>query len=370
MQHKIIDILKKLVSFESITPNSAGAIEYCSEFLSKLGFECEILKFGNVSNLYAKFGNFEKNFCFAGHVDVVPPLDGWRSDPFELKLVDEKCFGRGTNDMKGPLASCLLAVSDFLNQNTVNFSISFILTSDEEIMGTNGTRKVVDFLKQRGEKITACVLCESCSPAASGEYIKIGCRGSLNVDLKSSGKQCHVASTDKFGNHLNKFISLLNKIADLKFDDGNENFSPTNLEITSVDVGNIVRNIVPAKISAKMNIRFNDEWNFDTLEDFVRSNLYDDIEVGFERFGTPFVGASEKFTNFLKNSVKCSIGKNPEVGTSGGNSDAVSLRELSDVVEIGSPLENAHTIDEYITIADLAKLYKIYFNLMTDFAEY
>ena len=370
MQQTIIDVLSNLVSFKSITPDSAGAIEYCRDFLTKLGFNCQILNFGNVLNLYAKFGFFEKNLCFAGHVDVVPPLDDWNYDPFELRVLGERCFGRGTNDMKGPLASCLVAVSDFLKNHESNFSLSFILTSDEEIMGTNGTKKVVEFLKGKKEKITACVLCESCSPGASGEYIKIGCRGSLNVDLKSTGVQCHVASTRKLGNHLHQFVQLLNKLCNLKFDEGNEDFSPTTLEITSVDVGNFVRNIVPSQISAKINIRFNDEWDFEKLENFIKANLPMETEAMFERFGYPFIGAHRQLIDFLKHSVEKSTGTMPLVGTNGGNSDAVSLKELSDVVEIGSPLENAHIVNEYITKSDLKKLYEIYYNIMRDFADY
>ena len=370
MKNLHIKLLKDLISFKSITPKDDGAIDYCAKFLEDLGFKCQRLQFGDVSNLYAKLGSFEKNICFAGHIDVVPPLGGWNFDPFVLTEDSGKLYGRGTNDMKGPLASCFTAIHDFLENNNPNFSISILLTSDEEIMGDNGTKAVVDFLKKNNERIDCCILCESCSPDFSGEYIKIGCKGSLNIDLTSSGVQSHVVSAKRYGNHIHDFIKVLDKLASIKLDRGNKDFDPSNLEITSIDIENTVRNIVPNKARAKANIRFNNEWTFERLEEFILKQLPDNVEASFERFGETFIGSSEKFIKFLEASITETIGKKPGIGTSGGNSDAVFLKEITDVVEIGSPIANAHIVNEHILIDDLEKLRKLYLDVILNFEDY
>ncbi|GHT89797.1 succinyl-diaminopimelate desuccinylase [Alphaproteobacteria bacterium] len=363
-----VNILNDLVSFKSISPNDDGAIDYCEQLLSNLGFECTKLCFDGVHNLYSKIGNFNKNLCFAGHIDVVPPLNGWSHDPFVLFEDEARFYGRGTNDMKGPFAACFAAVSEFLAlERSLKFSISFLITSDEELMGENGTKKVVEFMKNKGERITGCILCESCSPKESGEYIKIGCRGSLNVDLESTSTQCHIVNSGKFGNHIHNFIEILNFFANYNFDYVNENFTKTNLEITSIDIGNSTRNIIPAAATAKLNIRFNDLWTFEKLENFIESKLYDCASASFQRFYDPFVCANERFIKFLSNSIEKTIGKTPDTGTAGGNSDAIFIRELADVVEIGSPIENAHIVDEYITKKDVIKLRKIYLGILIGF---
>lgn len=358
-------LLADLVSFKSVTPNCDDAIRYCANFLKNLGFDCRILKFQDVSNLYAKLGNFPKNICFAGHVDVVPPLDNWATNPFELTEHNGLLLGRGTNDMKGPLSACLSAISEYIKE-APNFSISVMLTGDEEIMGENGMKKLVEYLKQKNEKITGCILCESCSPVKAGEYIKIGCRGSLNIDIKSIGEQCHVVSEKFRGNHLHQFVRYISKFCDMLLDEGNPNFAPSDIELTSIDAGNLVRNIIPQEITAKFNIRFNDIWNFDKLEKFIRES-FPGFVVEFERFGMPFIGSNQEFIEFLSKSINRSIGKTPEVGTSGGNSDALSIRDITNVVEIGSQISNAHIVNEYISTRDLAKLKKIYYNIISDF---
>ena len=366
----ILKLLSDLVSFKTVTPNGDDAIEYCAKFFEKIGFVCHKLKFGDVANLYAKYGTQHKNICFAGHVDVVPPLDGWNSDPFVLTERNGLLFGRGTNDMKGGLAAGLCAISDFLFQNAPDFSVSVILTSDEEVMGENGTNKIVQWLQERHEKITGCVLCESCSPEETGEYIKIGCRGSLNVDFQSVGTQCHVVSGKKIGNHLHSFAQFISDFANTKLDDGNSNFSPSAIEMTSIDVANPVRNIIPANASAKFNIRFNDCWTFEKLEHFIKKQLPQNISVKFTRFGFPFIGSVTYFTNFLAQSINKTLGTMPKIGTAGGNSDALSLHKLTNVVEIGTPIANAHIVNEYVSKTDLEKLYKIYFGILSSFSAY
>lgn len=351
-----LDILKNLINCKSVTPNSHGAIEYCNELLTNWGFNSNIYKCGEVFNLYAKYNVNNKNICIAGHIDVVPPIGNWQYNPWELTKICNKLYGRGTNDMKGPLSVALNAIYDYINNNPKS-SISVMLTSDEEIMTCNGMKSLINELKQHSEKIDYCILCESCSKEKAGEYIKIGCKGSLNIDLISKGTQCHIASCN---NHVHKFISLLNNLVNNDLDNRNNEFEKSIINITSIDIGNYVRNIVPSLATAKLNIRFNNNWTHDSLEQYIINKLPNNIDYKFERFGHPFIGASEEYQNKLKNIIENTLNKQVEIGTYGGNSDALSIHEITDVVEIGSSLAQAHIVDEYITIEDLERLYKIY----------
>ncbi|MBR1944636.1 MAG: succinyl-diaminopimelate desuccinylase [Alphaproteobacteria bacterium] len=351
-----VDILRSLVKCKSITPNSDGAIEYCHDLLTSWGFISKIYNHGPVLNLYAKYGNGNKNICIAGHIDVVPPIGNWSYNPWELTNSNGKLYGRGTNDMKGPLSAALVAIHDYIKNNQ-HTSISVMLTSDEEVMTDNGMKSLVKELIAHNEKIHYCILSESCSKGNAGEYIKIGCKGSLNIDLTSNGEQCHVASGN---NHINNFILLLNNLVNIPLDNGNERFEKSIINITSIDTGNDTRNIVPPSIQAKLNIRFNDNWTHDSLEQYIISKLSNNITCRFQRFGNPFIGASIEYQTKLKYIIERTLNKKVEIGTYGGNSDALSLHDITEVVEIGSPLAQAHIVDEYITIDDMNKLYNIY----------
>lgn len=369
LDKKMLNILANLVQCKSITPYDDGAIRFCADFLSQLGFSSKILTFNNVRSLYARLGSEGRNLCFAGHIDVVPPLDGWSSDPFKLSVRNGKAYGRGTNDMKGPLSACLSAVSDYIraNSDTASASVSFLLTSDEEKMGEYGTKSVVRFLKENNEQIDLCVLCESCSPYGAGDYIKIGCRGSLNADIRSQGEQCHVANALTVGNHIHNFVNILNDLCHQPLDNGSDNFEPSSLQITSLDsMQNTTRNIVPGFVEALFNIRFNDNWTFETLEQYILSKTVG-LQVEFERFGLPFIGCSMPITQSLQKIVSKVIGRIPEIGTKGGNSDALFIKEIANVVEIGAPLSEAHIIDEYIKLEDLEILKRVYSAILKTF---
>jgi succinyl-diaminopimelate desuccinylase len=370
IKERILSILESLISFRSITPKDEGAILFCENFLNNLHFKCINLDFSGVKNLYAKIGTSDNTLCFAGHVDVVPPFSGWTVNPFQMNIKDDSVFGRGANDMKGPLAACLAAVSDVIRNNLLppNISVSFMLTSDEEIMGENGTSKVVDFLKKRNEKIAGCILCESCSNGESGEYIKVGCRGSLNVDIGFNGQQCHVATAIKQGNHLHEFIEAMNYLCKSVLDDGTDKFPGSSIQMTSIQTPiGCVRNVVSSEINALLNVRFNDLWTFDTLEDYITRKVFP-FGVSFQRFKEPFIGASAKFVEFLTEVISSTVGRVPEVGADGGNSDAVFIKTITEVAEIGSPIANAHLADEFIKIDDLIKLNAIYRNSILYFA--
>jgi succinyl-diaminopimelate desuccinylase len=225
-------------------------------------------------------------------------------------------------------------------------------------------------LKKVNENITGCILCESCSPGEAGGYIKIGCRGSLNVNLTSKGQQCHVVNSNIFGNHIRNFLEFLKDFLAIDLDFGNDNFAPSNIEITSIDVGNEVRNVIPSVATAKLNIRFNDMWKFDALERNIKERLPTGVNASFERFGAPFIGARQGFVSFLSEILTQTTGIKPQIGTSGGNSDAVFIKELTDVVEIGTPVSVAHIVNEYISISELAKLRQIYLGILRNFSRY
>jgi succinyl-diaminopimelate desuccinylase len=370
MDNLHVQILRDLVSFRTITPSGVDAIRYCSTFLKGLGFQCRELIYGDVSNIYARLGTFEKNLCFAGHVDVVPPHGPWKTEPFTLTEKDGIFYGRGTNDMKGPLSSALLAISDFVKTSgREKISISVLLTSDEEVMGRDGSMKVVKLLKNEGESITWAVLCESCSPGLAGEYIKTGCKGSLNVDITSNGRSCHVVNAKILGNPLHNLIGVLNELSGLRLDEGTADFTQSDIEITSIDTDNEIRNLIPRSATAKLNIRFNDLWTFEVLEDLI-TKVANGNDVSFQRFGSPTVCRNYKFINFLSRAICEIVGKSPEFGTIGGSSDAFFIKDITDVVEIGSSISEAHTENEFISAEDLIKLRNIYLNILNNFAEF
>lgn len=366
---RTLEILNELVSRKSITPDDGGIIDYCQSMLDGIGFQTRKLVFGDVTNLYARIGTTGPNLCFAGHIDVVPAIGSWSVSPFELTLKGDRVFGRGTNDMKGPLASALSAAeSIILNEALPNdTSLSFLLTSDEELMGDYGTKKVVEFLKEKKEVINHCILCESSSIYGSGEYVKVGCRGSLNIDIKSEGMQTHVAMAPQLGNHIHNFIKLINNLITSNLDEGTSLFPPSSLQITSIDIGNNVRNIIPSLASTKLNIRFNDLWTQESLKEHIL-NISNGFILSFEHFGNAFVSSSPEFTDFLTDSILQTIGKKPYVGTEGGNSDALFIKDMCPTAEIGSPVVNAHIVNEYILLKDLQILYDIYSGIMKNYS--
>ena len=370
-----LEILRNLVSHKSITPDGATIMRYCKELLQNWGFNVKTYQHENVTNMYAKLERGSKNFCFAGHVDVVPALGSWTYNPWELTEYGDKLYGRGTNDMKGPLAASLAAIHDYITSDGIpNLSISVALTSDEEIMSKNGMYSLVNELKD--EKIDYCILPESCSPKQAGKYIKIGCKGSLNIDLISNAHQQHVADISK--NHLHNFINIVNKLVNTHLDDGAEYFEPSRIQLTSIDVGNSVRNIIPEQISAKFNIRFNDLWTQESIQNHISKLIginntstsntsANEINVKFQSFGYPFICKSEKFITKLQNILEQELNSEIEIGTYGGNSDALALHNITNVVEIGTPLAQAHTVDEYITRSDLKLLRKLYLAILRNF---
>ena len=262
-----LKLAKELIKFPSITPIDAGVMKFLENKLKKLGFESKILIFKEknlrpVKNLYARIGKKEPNFLFAGHLDVVPPgnIKDWTTNPFKPSVKKGHLIGRGANDMKSSIAAFVSAVSIFLSKNKkFNGSISLLITGDEEGDAVNGTKKVVEYLKKKKEKINFCLVGEPTNPNKLGEMIKIGRRGSLTGKLTIFGLQGHVAYPHRANNPSTIIVKILKEIKDIRFDKGTKDFQPTNLEVTKIQINNTADNIIPAIANATFNVRFNNK---------------------------------------------------------------------------------------------------------------
>lgn len=364
-------LTQALIRCPSVTPADAGALGLLAATLTGLGFDCHPLRFEEagtdpVENLYARFGTGSPHFCFAGHTDVVPPgdLTGWSVDPFAAEIKGERLFGRGAADMKGGIAAFVAAVAQFLAE-TPDFggSISLLITGDEEGPAVNGTKKMLEWLAARGETIDACVVGEPTNPRTLGEMMKIGRRGSLSGLLTVQGTQGHVAYPHLADNPIPKMVALLSALGSGALDDGTAHFQPSNLEVTTVDTGNPVSNLIPGTVTARFNVRFNDAFTSKTLEKLLRARLdgaqipYDlKVSVSGESFFTP----PGPLSALVAEAVEAVLGTVPEMNTTGGTSDARFIRAHCPVVEFGLVGQSMHKVDENTRLADLTALTHIY----------
>lgn len=368
-----LTLSRDLIRCPSVTPEEGGALGVLERALEPLGLACERMPFsgpGNtprVDNLYARIGFSGRNFCFAGHTDVVPAgdRDAWSVDPFEAVVRDGFLIGRGAADMKCAVACMVAATERFLKKRGRNFhgSISFLITGDEEGPAVNGTVKMLDVLATRGEKLDACLVGEPTNPETLGEMVKIGRRGSLNGRLLVSGGQGHVAYPEKADNPAPKLLKLLAALDALTLDEGTDHFQPGNLEITDIHIGNPATNVIPNAAAARFNVRFNDRYSGESLETKLRAALdavghrYElDCQVSGESFLTPPGELSE----LISRSVAMATGRKPELSTSGGTSDARFIRKYCAVAEFGLVNATAHKVDERIAVDDLEPLSAIY----------
>ena len=376
MNQEILPILQKLISYKSVTPRGADAIEYISDKLSKHGFSCEIKSFGEgeekVTNLYAIYGDQKPNICFAGHVDVVPPgpHELWSSDPYNMKIDGNTVYGRGTVDMKGAISCSLAAAIHYLEHNKPNGSISFLLTTDEEGKAKYGTEMMLEHIKNKEPSIDFCILGEPTTMQNIGDTIKIGRRGSINFDLTIYGKQGHVAYPEKAFNPLPIMVSILKEINEHVFDNGSEFFQKTNLELTSIDTGNHVTNIIPESVNAKFNIRFNNTQNSGDLVIKITkivSKYSDNFDIKHNSSSSPFIQEYSKKMQAFADIVESECKVKPKFETGGGTSDARFIYKHAEVIEFGLNCNLAHKINEYTKISDLQTLYNVYYNTLVKF---
>ena len=377
-----LQLAKELMKFPSITPRDAGVMRFLEKKLKKIGFKTKILNFKEknfqpVKNLYARLGSKGPNFCFAGHLDVVPPGDikDWTVNPFRPSVKKGHLIGRGANDMKGSVAAFVSAVSIFLNNNkSFNGSISLLITGDEEGDAVNGTKKVVDYLKKKKEKINFCLVGEPTNPNKLGEMIKIGRRGSLTGKIEIIGTQGHVAYPHRANNPSTIIIKILNELKNIKFDKGTKNFQPTNLEITKINIDNNADNVIPKTANATFNIRFNNKHSSVSIKKRINKILSkinkknkSKFKIDYRVSGEAFLTKQNATTNMIQNVIKKITKVRPKLSTTGGTSDARFLKNISPCLEFGLVGKTMHKIDEAVSLKDLKKLTKIYANILDNY---
>lgn len=370
MTPDVIEIAKALIACPSVTPKDEGAQEYLAKILGDAGFECHHLPFGEgdeeVPNLFARYGTKEPHICFIGHTDVVPPgpLDKWDTPPFEPTIKDDVLYGRGASDMKGGDAAFAAAAIDFVT-NTPDFegSISLLITGDEEGEAANGTIKVLEWMEANGHIPTVALGGEPTNPDHLGQEVKIGRRGSFHGNLTVHGKQGHVAYQHLANNPVPALAKLINALCEYEFDEGNEHFVASNLEFTTVDIGNPAENVIPGEAKAHFNIRYNDSWSAETLGEKCREIL-DAVGVEYEldirADAESFLTQPGEWSSLVQDAVEEVTGKRPEATTTGGTSDARFVTNYCPVVECGPINATIHQVNENAKVSDLLDLTGIY----------
>ena len=330
-----IQLAKELIRFPSITPVDAGVMNFLEKKLKKLGFKTKILEFKDknskpVKNLYARLGNKSPNFCYAGHLDVVPAgnIKDWTVNPFKPLIKKGYLIGRGANDMKSSIAAFVAAVSSFTqNKKKFNGSISLLITGDEEGIAINGTTKVVDYLKKRNEKVDFCLVGEPTNPNKLGEMIKIGRRGSMTGRLSIIGVQGHVAYPHQANNPSTTLVQILKELKDIKFDKGTKDFQPTNLEITKININNTADNVIPGIADATFNIRFNNKHSSNSLKNKINKILKkvslknkSKYKIEYNVSGEAFLTKPNEITYMIQNIIKKITKIKPKLSTTAGTS--------------------------------------------------
>lgn len=371
----------ELIRCPSVTPADAGALDTLGGILKATGFAVERLPFSepgtpDIDNLYARVGGTGAHFCFAGHTDVVPvgEVARWTVDPFAATLDQGWLLGRGAADMKAAIACFVAAAGRFLDENNGrvprNGAISLLITGDEEGPAINGTAKMLEVLSARGEVWTGCIVGEPTNPHALGQMAKIGRRGSINATLTVTGVEGHVAYPHLADNPIPKLVRLLDTLLNLRLDEGTEHFQPSNLEITTIDVGNPATNVIPRIATARLNIRFNDRHTGASLDALLRATLNETgIPYALESrtSGEAFLTQPGALSEILVEAVVAEIGKAPELSTSGGTSDARFIARYCPVIEFGLVGETMHKADEKVRVEDLERLTRIYHDVLRRF---
>jgi succinyl-diaminopimelate desuccinylase len=370
-----VAIARDLIRCPSVTPAEGGALDYLERVLKDAGFAVHRVRFSEpdhagVENLYARIGTASPHLMFAGHSDVVPPgaETAWTHAPFAGEIAGGRLYGRGAVDMKGAIACFLAAALDYVADNggKPKGSISFLITGDEEGDAVNGTIKLLRWAAERGEKFDHCILGEPTNPAALGDAVKIGRRGSLNGTLVVSGKQGHVAFPHLADNPIRGLVTLMSALMAEPLDRGTAHFDPSNLEFTSVDVGNRTVNLIPGEARARFNIRYNDLHTPESLKDLIEQRCA--AAVGAVRWRVEYLPSNSwvfltkpgAFIELVTDAIAAATGRRPKLSTSGGTSDARFIKDYCPVVEFGLVGATMHQVDEHVPTAELAALAAIY----------
>ena len=370
-----LDLAVQLIRAESISPLDAGCQKLMADYLVDLGFEIEHLRFEDVDNIWAvRKGTNPSSplFAFAGHTDVVPtgPVQSWHHEPFSGKVVDGVLHGRGAADMKGSLAAMLTATKSFLSETPEpEGSIGFLITSDEEDKAINGTRKVMELLQSRGTTIDWCLVGEPSSSAQLGDVIRTGRRGSLNAKLRINGIQGHVAYPTKAKNPIHNSMAALTELVAIRWDDGNEFFPPTTMQISNINAGTGVSNVIPGEMDLQFNFRFSTESTAKSLKSRTEKILKQhaiDYEIDWSLSGNPFLTEGGELIPAAQQSIRECCDIETELSTSGGTSDGRFIAPTgTQVVELGPKNATIHKLNECVEIEDLFALSRLYSNIMT-----
>ena len=377
-----LQLAKQLIKFPTVTPIDAGIMKFLEKKLKTLGFKTKILEFREknskpVKNLYARLGNKGPNFCYAGHLDVVPAgnLKDWTVNPFKPSIKKGFLIGRGANDMKSSVAAFVSAVSNFISKGRkFNGSISLLITGDEEGVAINGTKKVVEYLRKKKEKIDFCLVGEPTNPNKLGEMIKIGRRGSMTGKLTIIGIQGHVAYPDRANNPSTALIQILKELKEIKFDNGTKDFQPTNLEITKINIDNFADNVIPGSANAKFNIRFNNKHSSNSIKKKIDKIIKRISKKNKSKFNIDYSVSGEAFltkpndtTYMIRDEIKRITKIKPKLSTTGGTSDARFIRKIAPCLEFGLVGKTMHKVDEAVSLSDLKKLTLIYSNILKNY---
>ena len=377
-----LQLAKELIKFPTVTPIDAGIMKFLEKKLKTLGFKTKILEFKEknskpVKNLYARLGNKGPNFCYAGHLDVVPAgnFKDWTVNPFKPSVKKGHLIGRGANDMKSSIAVFVSAVSNFVgNKRKFNGSISPLITGDEEGVAINGTKKVVDYLKKKKEKIDFCLVGEPTNPNKLGEMIKIGRRGSMTGRLSVIGVQGHVAYPQRANNPSTALVQILKELKEIKFDKGTKDFQPTNLEITKINIDNTADNVIPRLANASFNIRFNNKHSSTSIKNKINKIIKkiskknkSKHKIEYSVSGEAFLTKPNSTTYMIQDIIKKVTKIKPKLSTTGGTSDARFIRKIAPCLEFGLVGKTMHKVDEAVSLSDLKKLTLIYSNILKNY---
>ncbi|MDA8593591.1 succinyl-diaminopimelate desuccinylase [Candidatus Pelagibacter bacterium] len=377
-----LQLAKELIKFPTVTPIDAGIMKFLEKKLKTLGFKTKILEFKEknskpVKNLYARLGNKGPNFCYAGHLDVVPAgnLKDWTVNPFKPSIKKGYLIGRGANDMKSSIAAFVSAVSSFVeNKRKFNGSISLLITGDEEGVAINGTKKVVDYLRKKKEKIDFCLVGEPTNPNKLGEMIKIGRRGSMTGRLSIVGIQGHVAYPQRANNPSTALVQILKELKEIKFDNGTKDFQPTNLEVTKINIDNSADNVIPGLANATFNIRFNNKHSSSSLKKKIdkiikkiSSKNKSKYKIDYSVSGEAFLTKPNNATFMIRDIIKKITKIKPKLSTTGGTSDARFIRKIAPCLEFGLVGKTMHKVDEAVSLSDLKNLTLIYSNILQNY---
>ncbi|MFU1605084.1 succinyl-diaminopimelate desuccinylase [Sulfitobacter pontiacus] len=373
-----VDLTAKLVRCPSVTPADGGAQDVLFDLLTEAGFDCAWADRGGIKNLFARWGNKgnTRSFGFNGHTDVVPIGNeaDWTMPPFGAEIKDGIMYGRGTTDMKSGVAAFTAAAIDFVRDTPPDGSIVLAITGDEEAEGIDGTRALLDYMQEAGERMDVCLVGEPTCPNKMGEMIKIGRRGSLNAHFRVIGKQGHAAYPHRANNPMPAMMRLMDQLASHQLDEGTDHFDPSTLAIVTVDTGNPATNVIPAETRATVNIRFNDKHSGASLTTWleqqaaaIRDSFGVQVELKVKISGESFITPPGELSDLVSKAVQAETGVTPELSTSGGTSDARFMKHHCPVVEFGLVGQSMHEVDENVEVAQIHQLKSIYTRILKDY---